>query len=144
MTLALAVIGTLLSLLSLSWQAFTWSRSGAVIRVTASNSFPVFGEELGNHHVTVTAVNKGRAATTLTHWGIDMGNGSNAVVLEPLPWSTQLPHRLEPGAEAAFHIPAAELRNYHQQTKRPFSLMRPWVSRAGSQKTFGKSGLPLA
>lgn len=141
MTLALAILGLVLSLLSLLWQGYTWRRNGAVLRVKVTNSFPVYGDQLGDHYVTVTVVNEGRAATTVTGWGIDMGGHGNLTHLTPVSWSTQLPHRLEAGAEASFHMPADGIRHHRAATGMAYSSMVPWVRSAGDRRHVAKAGL---
>jgi hypothetical protein len=61
----IAVGAGFLSLCSLGWQTWTWRRSGAIIRVAAAQSLPVYdtldGQRPGEWHVAVTAQSKGRA-----------------------------------------------------------------------------------
>lgn len=68
MTLAVALTGLLLSLVSLGWQIWSWYSSGPRVRVSTSNAYPVFGHQIGDHYVVVTATNRGRSAVTLTSW----------------------------------------------------------------------------
>lgn len=109
-TLVLAIVGTVTGVLSLAWQTYTWKKSGPDVKVTATNTFPVFGDNLGEHHLTVTAANTGRAPITVTVWGIEMPGHGSIITRVPIPWSTPLPHRLEPHSSADFHMEAHEVR----------------------------------
>ena len=53
-------VAVVLSVVSLGWQVWTWRRSGAVVRVTARQSFPVYGSVAGDWQIDVTACNVGR------------------------------------------------------------------------------------
>ena len=145
MTLALAIIGVVLSMASLAWQAFIWRHNGPVLRVTSAYSIPVFNDsDLGEDHISVTVTNAGRAPTTVTGWGIDMGGQKNMQVVRPVPFSAPLPHRLEGGAEVTFFVAVQPLRDYRASTGLTFDRMKPWVRAAGDRKHFAKKGVPLA
>jgi hypothetical protein len=110
--LLVALIGVALAGASLTWQVFSWRREGPRVRVTTAFGFPVFGPKLGDQHISVTATNEGRSAVGVQNWGFDLGNGHNAVVMQPLPWSAQLPATLEAGHEMTFF---ADLRDFEDQ-----------------------------
>jgi hypothetical protein len=142
-TLLIAVLGLVLAVLSLAWQAWTWSRSGPVLSLSTSNQFPSYADHLGDHLVCLTVVNKGRAATTIQAWGIELPDGGNIVSWNNPPWFTQLPQRLEPHASVDLRIDAEELRQVAAERSVPFDSMRPWV-RAGDGRQYYARGVPLS
>src|SRR4051794_28381206 len=89
---------------ALIWNVISWQRSGPRVTVSCENSLPMYEGQPGDWHVTVTAVNSGRAPTTVEGWGIRLPGGGDIVVMTPVPWSTPLPHRLEAKASASFHV----------------------------------------
>jgi hypothetical protein len=143
MTLALAITGVVLGVLSLGWQAWTWARSGPVVKVEASSSFPIYDGHMGEHHVSVKAINRGRAPATITGWGIGFPDGGGLFVPTQLSWSTRLPHRLEPHSSAEFHVEAEEVRRTAHQKGVPYDKLKPWV-RLADGTTVESKGVPLA
>jgi len=139
---AAAWIGALTGIAALLWQVVNWRRLSHNVRVVSANSWPIYGDELGDAMVAVTARNSGTSAVTITSWGIDVG-GENAVMFRPINFSTPLPHRLEPGAEATFHMPSDNLYERQAASKVPFAKMRPWVRLATGKTVFSRKGLPL-
>lgn len=148
--IVISVIALMLSLASLSWQAWSWSRSGPVLRVKATNIIAdsgrtnAYGIAEPDHYVEVTVINHGRAAASVTTWGIEMPDKTNLFVTRPLPFSQRLPARVEPHGSLSLHIEAEELRKHSAQHKVPFEAMRPWVKAATGRQVYAKTGVPLA
>ena len=72
---------------------------------------------------------------TVTHWGISLGSRSeNLVVINPLPASTPLPHRLESGAEMSLFVSAVALMKAKDEKGVPLRKMRGWVALATGKK----------
>src|SRR5215469_2917 len=87
-------VGAATGVPSLLWQVYTWRASGPKVKVKVSNCFPTYGDRVGDHHFQVTAVNVGRAATTVVAWGLRAPDKRDLVVTRPLPFSAQLPGEL--------------------------------------------------
>jgi hypothetical protein len=140
-----------LSLVSLGWQAWSWSRSGPVLRVELSNIITdlggptnAYGVGQPEHYVEVKAVNRGRAAVTIQTWGIELPGGNNIFATEPLLFSERLPARVEPHSSASFHMAGDAIREHAATQGIPFTKMRPWVQPASGKRVYAKTRVPLA
>ncbi|ROR89335.1 hypothetical protein [Nocardioides aurantiacus] len=144
MTTVIALIALGLSLVSLAWQAWSWKRTGPVVKVQVTNAITdaVTGEP--EHYVEVDAVNKGRSATTIMGWGFSMPDGGNVHQMNPLRISEKIPFRLEPHSRARFFIEGDALRNVHRERNIPFKAMRPWVDLASGKRVRCRKSVPLA
>jgi hypothetical protein len=109
-TLVIAIIGAVTGIGSLAWQVVTFRQSGPVVTVTATQAMPTYGAEVGDPHVDVTARNTGRSPVTVTGWGLRFPDGQGMIFPNALRWSTSLPHRLEPGANASWYWPTEEVK----------------------------------
>jgi hypothetical protein len=142
---AIALVALGLSIASLGWQAWTWKNSGPVVEVKVSNAITdALTPGDAQHYVEVEAINTGRAATSVTGWGIGMPGGANVVVTMPLPISEKTPCRLESHSRAAFFIEGDELRRVHAERGIPFEDMWPWVELGSGKKIRCKKPVPLA
>jgi hypothetical protein len=142
----LSVLALVLSLASLSWQAWTWSRSGPVLRVEVTNMVTDAGSTYGGtpeHYVEVKAVNRGRAAATIQTWGIEVPGGGSIFVMQPLSFSQRLPARVEPHSSASFHIAGDEIWKVSAEKGIPLTKMRPWVQPASGKRIYAKRPVPL-
>lgn len=144
----LAAIGAASGIPALLWQVFTWFRSGPTIRVTAANAFPIYGNQMRQHHFSITAVNVGRTATTVSGWGLRAPDGSDMVVTNPIPFSTQLPTIVRPHESATFYVEAEGVLDLCKRKTIRARQMHPWVRLATGRvvfvrkKSFFKKGLP--
>jgi hypothetical protein len=115
-----------------------------------TNAIPVYdlpdgSQDLGDHFISVEAVNNGDRAVTITGWGIRLPGDRRVVVTRPVNWSTPLPHRLEPGsAPAAFRMPADELRRLERDQGIPYDAMKPYVTLADGTEIAADRSVPLA
>lgn len=145
--LIVSVLALLVAAASLVWQVTSWRRSGPRVKVETANSFPVFdrldgGRDLGDHHVEVKAYNRGRAPVTLTAWGLQLPGGRTAIS-RGTAWSAPMPHRLEPGAEAGWHLPADEVRAVCAEQGVTFRQVRGFVALAGGKRVRAGKPVPL-
>lgn len=141
-TLCIALLGLLLSVVSLSWQAWTWRHEGPVIKLSTENHLPTYGDVVGDHLVALHVVNSGRSATTIESWGIRLPEGSSVFQTNQPEWFTRLPYRLEPHSSTDLRIAADDLRGVARRQQVPFSSMNPWV-RLGSGDVVRIKGVPL-
>jgi hypothetical protein len=140
MTLTLAIIGTVLGVLNFTWNVWTWGKSGPRVKVTVSNDFPVAGQDIGDLHVGINAANTGRAPITVTGTGIELPSKENLITPGLPGFSTPLPHRLEPGSSAAWHIPADQVWQVCRERGYSPSQLRPWIRLADDTKVYANRG----
>jgi len=141
-TQILAWIGALTGVGALLWQVLSWRRLSHNVRVSSTNAWFIYDDVAGEAMVCVIARNLGTSAVTITGWGISIGS-ENAVNLSPSPQSAQTPHRLEPGAEANFHMPSLDLFDRQAASGEKFKNMRPWVRLATGKQVTSRRGIPL-
>jgi hypothetical protein len=142
--LILAIIGIVLSVASLGWQAWTWSRSGPHVVVTAANTWPVYAGQLGAWHVSVTATNNGRAPITIDGWGFELPDKSDFIEMRPPAWATTLPYRLEPHSHASWMMEVDDLKSSCAGRGVTVADLRPWVRAAGVGKIYSKARAPVS
>jgi hypothetical protein len=145
--LIVSVLALVVAASSLVWQVISWRRSGPQVKVETANSFPVFDEpggrrDLGDHHVEVKAYNGGRAPVTLTAWGLQLPGGRTAIS-RGTAWSSPMPHRLEPGAEAGWHMSADEVRAVCAEQGVTFRQVHGFVTLAGGERVRARKPVPL-
>jgi len=104
---ALSIVVMLLAAAWLGWQVATWRKT---VEVTATTSFPTYGARLGDPHVTVTALNTGKSPVTVSRWGLRFPDGQVIVLINDLPWSAPLPHRLDHSADGKWYIPTEDVK----------------------------------
>lgn len=123
---------------------------GPEIVLKVTNAFPVYnlpggGQNLGDHHVTVEAVNVGDRMMTITGWGIRLPDDRSIVITRPVGWSTPLPHELRPGAvPVQLSMLAEDLRRIAREEGVSFDDMKPYVTLADGKKVLAIQGVPLA
>lgn len=103
-SLVLGIIGTVAGVGALAWQVITWNRSGPVVKVTANQAFPTYGDRVGDPLTSVTARNSGRSPVTVSSWGLRFPDGQTMFVKQPFAGSDVLPYRLEAGASGTWYI----------------------------------------
>lgn len=141
MTLALAILGVGLAAVSLGWHVWTYLHDGPRVKVKTSNAITT-GVPGEGWYACISAVNRGRAATTFRGWGLESPDGESLVQARPMPWSAQVPHRLEPHSSADFHIDANEaLATCRDRNVSP-STVKAWV-RIGSGKQIAGGAPPI-
>lgn len=140
-----AWIGALTGIAALLWQLFAWRKSAHRVKVERSRAWVAFGGGgLSDELLSVQARNVGAAAVTVTGWGISLGREAGGlVVLNPLAFSTQLPHRLESGAEATFHAESSGIKASALRRGKRGKDLRAFVTLATGQRVYAKRGVPL-
>lgn len=108
--LIIAIVGLVIAVASLTWQAVTWFYEGARVKVEVTYGLVTCGPELSDQMVIVTATNVGRSPVGVTGWGFDLGGGKTMIVREPVPGSTDLPTTLAGGHGAKWFVPLDEVR----------------------------------
>lgn len=124
--------------------------AGPRVVLQVSNSIPVYdlpdgSQDLGDHFVSVEAVNTGDQPIAITSWGIELPGDRRVFVTRGENWATPLPHVLTPGAPPArFLIRADELRRVEREQHIPFTQMRPYVGLADGTVVQSDRPVPLA
>lgn len=137
MTLGIAITGLLLAMLSFAWQVWTHLTSGPRVSIAVSNSIVPDARPPYDWLVCVTATNKGRAAATVANWGFRVPSGGNGHQFERLPWSAQLPYRLEPQSSVNLHMPVAGLQQTCADEGIDMSSLKAWVRLATGREIRG-------
>ena len=106
--LVFGIVGTVTGVAALAWQVVTWRKSGAVVRVTATQAFLAYGGS-SEQYLNVTARNTGRSPVTVNGWGLRFPDGRTLFFPNPAPWSSPPSYRLEPGADGNWYAPTAEV-----------------------------------
>lgn len=102
--LIVSIIALTLSIVSLSWQVWSWRRSGPVVTVKTGHAYPTCGSQVGEHHIYVRAHNSGRTPVQVTSWSLEAPGKRSIVQVRPVSFSTPLPHTLPNGAEAQWFM----------------------------------------
>lgn len=141
-----AWVGALTGVAALLWQAFIWRRSAHRVKVKRSRSWVAFGSGgVSDELLSVQAHNIGASAVTVTGWGVSLGRRAGGlVVLHPLSFSTQLPHRLEAGAEATFYADSDGTKASASEHGKRGRDLRAFVMLATGKKVYAKRGIPLS
>jgi hypothetical protein len=123
---------------------------GPRVILQVSNSIPVYdlpdgSQDLGDHFVSVEAVNTGDQPIAITSWGIELPGDRRMFVTRGENWATPLPHVLAPGAPPArFLIRADELRRVEREQRIPYTQMLPYVGLADGTVVRADRSVPLA
>jgi hypothetical protein len=123
---------------------------GPRVILQVSNSIPVYdlpdgSQDLGDHFVSVEAVNTGDQPIAITSWGIELPGDRRMFVTRGENWATPIPHVLAPGAPPArFLIRADELRRVEREQRIPYMQMRPYVGLADGTVVRADRSVPLA
>ena len=110
-TLSIAAYAAIISTFVLGWDAYKWLDSGPKIRLSASTDMIIVGGNLPNPktYISVTAVNLGDRATTLTNLGFlyydswfksfRQNKADKAFIIGSPSQSQVIPYRFEAGAQ---------------------------------------------
>jgi hypothetical protein len=141
MTLIVALAGLVISLVSIAWQVWTYLNDGPRVKVEASSTLTFYGpsgpQQVRDSHVTIRAINRGRAAATIASWGLQLPSGENLIEVEAPNGSNPLSNRLEPHSAAEFHVPADSLRDECRQRHINPDRSRAWVMLASGKQVLG-------
>ena len=141
----LSVLALALSVLSLNWQAWTWFRSGPVLRVESNVVITDAASISGapDLYIQIRVSNHGRAGATITGFGVETPGKNNLFQFQPLPFSTRLPARIDAHADASFYMPVEGIRSVAAERQLGSRDLRAWAQPASSRKVYAKTHLPL-
>jgi hypothetical protein len=128
-SLVIGIIALVVSIVAIGVSVELWRRTGPQVKVRYGHSYPVFeGRPSPEHHLSVTAANTGRSATTVQGWGFQIdGTDATVVTLQPEMWQPRLPYRLEPHASVSWHMKVSELQQSLASTGRVGATIRAIV-----------------
>ncbi|MFC6358594.1 hypothetical protein [Luteococcus peritonei] len=123
--MTIPVLALILSVISLTWQAFTWVQAGARLHVKYGWSIPVWLEEPVTYR-SITVTNKGRSSTMVSSVTTVLPDKHHI----PLPSDAfgryALPYELRPGESISIHYqPDAIERVLASQGISPSTKIRP-------------------
>lgn len=131
-------LALLLSVVSITWQAFTWFQAGARLKVAYHWSFPVWLEEpVAFRGITVT--NRGRASTMINGVTTQLPDKKVIQLVADALEQVGLPYELRPGESISLHYePDAVERTLAREGYSPSTKIRP-VARSGHGDARGKA-----
>src|SRR2546429_636081 len=99
--LIVSVVSAMVSIAAIGVSIWTHWQQGSGIACTWGTARPVFGDEVRDRHIQVTATNHGRSAATVDGWGFVVldrrGKPTDAtiVMMKPPAWLPPCPFRLD-------------------------------------------------
>lgn len=99
-----SLIALVLSVISLSWQVFTWSRAGARLTVAYGWSYPVGWREPVAHR-SIIVTNRGRASTMVSSVTSVLPDKHHLPLIADAFERYELPYELRPGESITLHYP---------------------------------------
>lgn len=105
--LVIALVGLVLSVISLTWQVLQWRLAGSRVKVETRLAVGVGGQPPLDKLIAITARNVGRTAISLTGWGLlDVRRDAHVPGhTMGVPMNPAMPVRLEPGTAQDFYMP---------------------------------------
>src|SRR5437867_4494533 len=118
----ISVIALVVSIASITWSAWTWLRTGPVIKVSTSNAFLAYGSQLSARHLSVNVENRGRGAATVESYGFLVPHGGKIVGMgTPLFTAPPLPHRLDSHSSVSWYMPFSDVDRICQERNIAYS-----------------------
>ena len=137
-TLAVAILGVATGLASLTWQWYSFRRSGPDVSVQISWGLAPASliDDEGVFVLIVTANNAGRQPIQVTTWGIDLpGRMGSIQTLYPNFGSAPIPTVLEAGHSATWLMEMAKLEKKLQDLSASKALkLTGWISLGSGKK----------
>lgn len=129
-TFVLGLVGTVLSVASLTWQMFSWRASGARLRVRFTWGIPVGtpGPAVQLRGITVT--NRGRASTIVSGVTTRLPNGHHLPLLHDALDQVRFPREVRPGESITVYYAHDAVE--HVLVERGLSLTTPLTPEAAS------------
>ena len=136
-----SAIALVLSATSMGIHVWTWSRSGPVVKVKATQGWLTYsGGGVSDNHVVLTAHNAGRLPVTVTSVGIELPNKEKGSMfsIRTGHGDSPLPHKLDNGAEGHWFIPTSEVLALCEKHDVRYQKVRGFVTLAGGRRVYAK------
>jgi hypothetical protein len=94
-------------------------------------------------YIHVRVANHGRAAATVSNWGIESQGGGNLFQAPRLSFSAELPAHVDSHADVSFYITADAIQRHAAEHRIPYRSLRAWVQPASGKREYAKGAVPL-
>jgi hypothetical protein len=124
------------------------NEQGSKLECRWSNAYPVYGATMGEHHISVAAVNCGRAATTIGAWGFAIfgrdGRDTDATLVDTNPpaWQPSLPQRVESESSATWLMSAASIAASLAATRYADGVLWAFVTTGSGRRVLSATPVP--
>ena len=140
-SVVVSILALVLSIVSLSWQTWTWRRSGPMLETNA-----VRVRAGSDRYVKVEAINSGRSAATVKDWGFELPDGRQVKPGRKDPAakrrSASLPARVDSHGIVGFYVPLAELQDLSAEAGTPG--LRAWVKTAAGKRVYATETISVS
>ena len=111
----LGFTGTILSVISLTWQVFSWRASGARLKVSCISSFPLGSLVPEMELLGIQIANSGRSSTIINNVAFKLPNGKAFQIIEDAANAVTLPCELRPGEVITVYCIPLQLKESMQK-----------------------------
>ena len=115
----LGFTGTILSVISLTWQVFSWRASGARLKVSCISSFPLGSLVPEMELLGIQIANSGRSSTIINNVAFKLPNGKVFQIIEDAANAVTLPCEIRPGEVITIHCVPFQLKESMQKQGYP-------------------------
>lgn len=115
----LGLFGTILSVISLTWQVFSWRASGARLKVSCISSFPLGNVVPEMELLGIKVANSGRSSTIINSVAFKLPDGTFLQILEDAANIVILPYEIRPGEVITVHCVPLQLKESMQKQGYP-------------------------
>lgn len=145
--ISIAVLGLVLSTISLTWQVVQWKLAGSRVKVETRLAMGIGGQPLYDKLLMITARNVGRTAISLTGWGLLHADRDAHVPGHTMdvPFNPAMPVRLEPGTAQDFYMALEPtVRQLTEMGVLPAARLYGFVSLATGKRAADRKPAPLS
>jgi len=111
----LGFTGTILSVISLTWQVFSWRASGARLKVSCISSFPLGSLVPEMELLGIQIANSGRSGTIINNVAFKLPNGKVFQIIEDAANAVTLPCEIRPGEVITVYCIPLQLKESMQK-----------------------------
>ncbi|MGH3614863.1 MAG: hypothetical protein ACRDRK_20165 [Pseudonocardia sp.] len=138
-TLVVSILALILAVISLCWQAWSWFRTGPVVRLKTGWAVGVGG--LSGRWIHITAHNTGRSPVQVTGYSLETPTGMSLVAPIPVPGTAQVPHTLDAGSQATFYLDADDVEHRCAQGGYELKLLQARVTLGNGKAVIARPGI---
>ena len=111
----LGFTGTILSVISLTWQVFSWRASGARLKVSCISSFPLGSLVPEMELLGIQIANSGRSSTIINNVAFKLPDGKVFQIIEDAANAVTLPCEIRPGEVITVYCIPLQLKESMQK-----------------------------
>ena len=115
----LGLTGTILSVVSLTWQVRSWRASGARLKVSCNSSFPLGDVVPEMELLGIKITNSGRSSTIVNDVAFKLPDGKVFQIIEDAANAVTLPCEIRPGEVITIHCVPFQLKESMQKQGYP-------------------------